>query len=334
MEGNENMKRILATWIATLMCLFLSMAVAATQTNKLPWHEWVAELRQEALDDGIRPEVFDQAFSTVKEPTPKVVSLDRSQPEKRLTFLQYRKTRIDPYRITLGVRYYKKYQGLLDKIAAEYRVDPFVITALWGIESSYGNYMGTFPVISSLATLAYDGRRSEFFRHELLLALHILNDDQVAFSDFKGEWAGGSGQPQFLPSSWQKYAVDYDGDGRRNIWTSKPDVIASIANYLKKNGWQLGEPWALQINLPESLQNEDIEDEEKTVHEWRELGVKVQEGQWPNDHLTATIVRPLGGPDFLVFNNFHTLLQYNNSNYYAGSVGYLADEIRKRVRGG
>ncbi len=325
------MKRILVALAGLLMCLVMSTAVAE-QAKKLPWPQWVKEVRVEALEDGIRPEVFDEAFSGVKEPTSRVVSLDRSQPEKRLTFLQYRKTRIDAYRITLGVRYYKKNQTLLDKIAAEYQVDPFFITALWGIESSYGNFMGSFPVISSLATLAYDGRRSEFFRKELLLALHILNENQVSLADFKGEWAGGSGQPQFLPSSWQKYAVDYDGDGRRNIWTSKPDVFASIANYLKKNGWQAGEPWALQINLPETLPESETEDEKKTVREWRELGVQLLDGQWPGDHLKATIVRPLGGPDFMVFQNFHTILQYNNSKYYAGSVGYLADEIRKRAR--
>lgn len=325
------MKRCIVAVAGLLMCLVMSTA-AAEQSKKLPWHEWVKEVREEALGEGIRPEVFDEAFIGVKEPTSRVVSLDRSQPEKRLTFLQYRKTRIDAYRITLGVRYFKKNQALLEKIAAEYHVDPFFITALWGIESSYGNYMGTFPVISSLATLAYDGRRSNFFRNELLIALHILNENQVSLADFKGEWAGGSGQPQFLPSSWRKYAVDYDGDGRRNIWTSRPDVFASIANYLKKNGWQAGEPWALQISLPETLSESETENEQKTVGEWRELGVQLLDGQWPSNQLKASIIRPLGGPDFMVFHNFHTILQYNNSNYYAGSVGYLADEIRKRAR--
>ncbi|WP_042647900.1 lytic murein transglycosylase, partial [Legionella pneumophila] len=177
------------------------------------WNQWVAGVREEALQQGIPPSLFDEAFAGIHEPSRKIKGFLRSQPEHRLTFMKYRNTRADNYRIVIGRKEYKKNKEILEEIAQQYGVNPCFIVSFWGMETSYGSYMGNFPVINALATLAYDSNRKDFFRKELFLALHILKGGHVSLADFKGEWAGASGQPQFLPSSWVKYAVDYDGDG-------------------------------------------------------------------------------------------------------------------------
>lgn len=237
-------------WCLAVIAYALMHHVAFAQEN---WSTWVAAVRVEALQQGVSPEVFDRAFADIHEPSRQIKSFSHSQPEHRLTFIKYRNSRVDNYRIAIGRKEYKKNQVILDDIAHKYGVNPCFIVSFWGMETSYGSYMGNFPVIKALATLAYDSKRQDFFRKELFIALRILNEGHVDLADFKGEWAGASGQPQFLPSSWVKYAVDYDGDGRRDIWRSKPDVFASIANYMKQNGWQTGEPWAIQVTLPKGF---------------------------------------------------------------------------------
>lgn len=313
-------------WGLAFIALFLANHTVFAQQN---WNAWVAQVREEAMQQKISPEVFDTAFADIHEPSHQVKGLLRSQPEKRLSFIKYRNTRIDNYRIAIGRKEYKKNQAVLEAIAKQYGVNPCFIVSFWGIETSYGSYMGTFPVIKALATLAYDSNRKEFFRKELFTALHILNDGHVSLANFKGEWAGASGHPQFLPSSWVKYAVDYDGDGKKDIWRSKPDAFASIANYMKQNGWQAGEPWAIQVKLPKHF---DMAMEGKTivkpVSEWNDLGVRTEDGRpLSNLNMQASIVQPLGGPTFLTFPNYKMILHYNNSIYYAGAVGYLADKI-------
>lgn len=312
-----------------IMSLLLPKWALADQPS---WTAWVAQVRKEALAQGISPQIFDQAFASIHEPSRQVKGLARSQPEHRLTYSGYLHSRVDNYRISVGRQQYKKNKPLADEIAAHYGVDPCFIMAFWGMETSYGSYMGDFPVIRSLATLAYESNRKEFFRKQLFLALHILNDGHVTLDRFKGEWAGASGQPQFLPSSWVEYAVDYDGDGRKDIWDSKADVFASIANYMKKNGWQTGEPWAIQVKLPakfdRSLEGKSIV---KPVSEWNALGVRtLTGGDLPDPSLSASIVQPNGGPVFLAYPNYKMILRYNNSIYYAGAIGYLADKICQR----
>jgi len=311
---------------------FLQFVSLPLTANSAQWDQWVNGVRTEALEQGIDPNVLREAFSTVREPSRRVRNLSRSQPEKRLTFTKYRKTRADNYRIIMGKKYYKQNKAIIDQIAREYGVDPCFIVSFWGMETSYGNYMGSFPVINSLATLAYDSNRKEFFRKQLMLALHILNDGHVSLRDYKGEWAGASGQPQFLPSSFVKFAVDYDGDGRKDIWKSKPDVFASIANYMKQNGWQANEPWAIKVKLPRGF-NMDLEGKStvKPVHEWNAMGVRTLSGEpLPYQNLQASIVQPYGGPVFLAFPNYKMILRYNNSIYYAGAIGYMADKICQR----
>lgn len=313
-----------------MLSLFGSYIVAEPKQS---WQAFVQGVRQEALAQGIRPEVFDEAFQDIKAPNRTVLNLDRSQPEHRLTFLKYRNTRADNYRIVIGRKEFKKYQSKLEEIGNAYGVSPCFIVSLWGLESSYGRFMGNFPVIKSLATLAYDNRRAAFFRKQLLLALHILNDGHVSLKDYKGEWAGASGQPQFLPSSFHQHAVDYNQDGKKDIWKTHDDIFASIANYLKHNGWQRNQPWAIPVEVPSSI-SEDMMTREvtKTVEAWQQLGVRpIDQAQFPSDRmLTASIVKPYGGPAFMIFNNFKVIMKWNRSVYYAGTVGYMAEKICKR----
>jgi membrane-bound lytic murein transglycosylase B len=324
------------------LCLLLFLFLIATDTiadvkdikrqaSLEDWQNWVAQLKKEAVADGISPNVFDKLFSGLQ-PDRKVMHLDHTQPEKRLKFLDYRRTRIDAYRITLGVKEYKRHRALLENIGNHFGVNPCFIVALWGIETSYGHFMGNFPVIRSLATLSFDDRRSQLFRKELLIALHIINEGHVGNQDFKGEWAGASGQPQFLPSSWKIYAVDYDHDGRKDIWRSYADSFASIANYLVQHGWEREQPWGIEINLPKNVLTDAKLENVKPVESWLAMGVRPVYGALtPDAHLPASIVNFYGGPNYMVFKNFHALLGYNNSLFYAGSVGYLADQICKRI---
>ena len=316
--------------VSTCIAWLISTTACA---GSVDWTHWVAQVRQEALSQGIRPAVFDEAFSDIHEPSRQIKGLAHSQPEHRLSYIKYRNSRVDSYRILMGRKKFKEYHDLLESIGKDYGVDPCFVVSFWGLETSYGSYMGSFPVIKSLATLAYDSNRTDFFRHQLFIALRILNDGHVSLAHFKGEWAGASGHPQFLPSSWVEYAVDYDGDGHKDIWDSKPDALASIANYMKKNGWKTGEPWAIFVTLPPhfdaSLKGKSIV---KPTREWNALGVRTESGQpLPNPDLMASIVQPDGGPVFLAYPNYKMILRYNNSIYYAGAIGYLADKICLRI---
>jgi len=324
--GAAHMKRHLATTaVIFLFTCFFSISTYAKQS----WQDFLNEIRQEAISQGIRPAIVDQAFHGLDEPNWQVLSYDRAQPEKRLTFLKYRNTRADKYRISMGKTELRKHQAVLSQIAQRYGVSECFIVSLWGLETSYGHYMGNFPVIHSLATLAYDDRRADFFRNELLIALRILNDGHVRLKDFKGEWAGASGQPQFLPSSWYNYAVDYDGDGRKDIWKSLPDAFASIANYLYINGWKHDQPWAIPITVPANfdaqLMSPDIT---KTIAQWKSLGVRAAPGKTlPSENYEVSVIEPFGGPAMMIFDNFKVIMKWNHSTYYAGTVGYLADNI-------
>lgn len=316
-----------------LLVLIMLCVLCGNAMAKQTWNQFVADVRQEALSQGIRPEVFDAAFKNIKAPNRKVLSLDRNQPEKRLKFLKYRNTRADNYRIVIGRRELKKYKNLLDEISNKYGISECFIVSLWGLESSYGRFMGSFPVIKSLATLAYDNRRAAFFRKQLLLALHVLNDGHVSLDDYKGEWAGASGQPQFLPSSFHDHAVDYNGDGKKDIWKTHADIFASIANYLLHNGWKRGEPWAIPVSVPSHFDKNIMTREvTKPVSEWAAMGVQpIQGAQFPADtNMPASIVEPYGGPAMMIFNNFKVIMRWNRSIYYAGTVGYLAEKICKR----
>ena len=313
--------------LAVVLLLGITSSCYAAQS----WREFISGVRSEALSQGIRVSTLNRAFANVYKPSRKVLKYDRSQPEKRLTFLKYRNTRADAYRIKMGRRKFKKNFKLLNQIGREYGVSPCFISSFWGLETSYGHFMGSFPVIQSLSTLAFDSRRSAFFRKELLIALHIVNDGHVDLKDFKGEWAGATGQPQFLPSSWKRFAVDYTGNGKRDIWKEKADIFASIANYVKLNGWQTGGPWAIAVSAPRSLPKDQMTRKvKKTVAEWMREGVRPLNRRLPERDLMASVIRPYGGPTMMVFNNFNVIMKWNRSTYYAGTVGYMAEKICRR----
>ncbi len=261
---------------SALLWLYSASGHAASYQDswsvKPNWKTWVKQLKEEAMDRGISSRTFDRALKGVK-PSKRVLSLDRNQPERRISYLKYQKTRVSAYRIKLGKQKLKQYSGLLNEISSLYGVNPCYITAFWGLESSYGNYLGKFPVIQSLATLAYDSRRGEFFREQLLYALQIVNDGHVPLHKFKGEWAGASGHPQFLPSSWYNYAIDHNGDGRKDIWNTYGDVFASIANYLRENGWQPHQPTLYEVKLSKKIPKALLTlKTTKTVKQWEKLG--------------------------------------------------------------
>ena len=323
-------KRLVSILLSTIFIFFMVTVQAAGDEES--WSEWVRELRVQAISQGIDPNLFDHVFSTIPGPSEKVLSLYRTQPEKRLTFWEYRSTRANAQRIEKGHQEFEKHRVLVDKIGEAYGVDPCVIIALWGLETDYGTFMGNFSVIQSLATLAYGSQRKAFFRGELLLALKILQERQISLEDFKGEWAGASGYPQFMPSSWFKYAVDYEGNGHKDIWHSLPDGLASIANYLAKNGWRRGEPWSMEVTLPANFDSNLLGKQVvKSVSEWRNLGVRTQT-TWPREDLPASIIQISTGPALMIFNNFRALQTWNGSSYYVPMVGYLADHICSGVK--
>lgn len=308
--------------------LLLLLIISTPLFAQTSWTDFVAGLRTEAIANGIRPDVFDTAFQGIKAPHKEVLKFDRTQPEKRITYIQYRNSRASQDRIVIGRQEIKKNRELLDRIAAHYHVDPCFIASLWGLETSYGRYMGKFSVIQSLATLAYDERRGPIFRRELFYALEMLNNGDVSAKDLKGEWAGATGQPQFLPSTWHNYAVDFDGDGHKDIWKSKGDIFASIANYLSHLGWQANQPWTTEVSLPANFDRALLTTKiVKTVAQWEQLGVHFTQRESMNPQLAASVIEPDGSQAWMVFNNFRVIMKWNRSSYYAGTVGYMAQRI-------
>ncbi len=318
------MKTILT--LCLISALFLYQVPVKAISN---WELWVNELKDQAVSEGIDADLFDQLFANISAPDQSVQHFSRHQPEHRITYPEYKNSRADHYKIIIGRKEFKKHQSILQNVENNYNVNACYIVALWGMETSYGRYTGKFPVIKSLATLAYQSNRKTKFRSELLAALQMLNQHQVSVEQFKGEWAGATGQPQFLPSSWFEYAVDYDHCGRKDIWTSYPDVFASIANYLVKNNWNNDEPIMIRVDLPEDFDSQLIGTTIiKPVSVWSQLGVHAFDGKnLPYPALNASLIQPEGDDIYLVYPNFKVLLSYNNSIYYAGTVKYLADEI-------
>lgn len=292
------------------------------------WQEHLLHIKADAIDEGIQPKLIDEAIKAAKEPRNVVKKLEINQPEKRIFFPEYRKSRIDSYRIHLGKLAMKNNLPVLLRIANRYKVDPEIIVAIWGIETSYGHFKGNHPVIASLATLAFTSKRKEFFHKELMYAFKIVNEGHIKLQDFKGEWAGGSGHPQFLPSSWNYYSEDFDGDGKRDIWQHKSDALASIANYLKQHNWQYHKPWGTEINSPKKPIKYDKLKTWQPVSYWKKLGITAKNDKFASDQTPAAIMIYENGPSYLVYQNFKTIMSYNRSTFYAGAVGYLSNSIR------
>jgi membrane-bound lytic murein transglycosylase B len=324
-------------------------AAAATPTVPTPtppphdpaFAAWLQALRGDALALGVKPATIDAAFATIVA-QPVVLERDRSQAEFTLTLGQYLERRLTPALLRLGREHRARQRTLLLRVEREYKVPHSTLVAVWGLESNFGRFAGVRPTVPVLATLAYDGRRAALFRGELLNALRILDRGDIELDRLKGSWAGAMGQPQFLPSSYLKFAQDFDGDGRRDIWTSLPDVLASIAFYMQSNGWTPGESWGRRITLPPDF-DARLGDkaplrvqgcravrqltEPLMINEWRALGVKTARGlPLPRSSMAASLLRA-DGETFLVYRNYETLLTYNCAHSYAIAVGLLGDRL-------
>ena len=309
--------------------VILALTAPATAAA-IPFDQWLSELRREAVSLGIKGATIDSALADVKL-IPRVVELDRKQPEFTLTFRQYQDRVVPASRVNMGRKRLAENRELLEEVGRKYGVQPRFIVAFWGIETDFGRITGGFPLIQSLVTLAYDGRRSAYFRKELINALKIIDGGHITVADMVGSWAGAMGQCQFMPSSFLSFAVDHDGDGRKDIWNTKGDVFASAANYLARSGWKGDQTWGRRVQLPEGF---DLKlaslKASKPLSQWQNLGVRRADGSdLPRRDLPASLVLADGSVSdaFLVYNNYRTILKWNRSTYFAVAVGSLADRI-------
>lgn len=309
--------------------------------------EWLDGVRKEALERGIRQEIVDESLGHIDEPVPVVLERDRSQAEVVFSLEKYIARVITPKLIKTGRERYAEQRETLEQVGRRYGVAPRVIAGIWGMESNFGRFSGVRPTISALATLAWDPRRATFFRGELFNALEILNRGDIDFEHMKGSWAGAMGQVQFMPSSYLRYAEDFDGDGRKDIWSTPGDIFASAANYLKGHGWTDGETWGREVSVPgEALKKirADIGRRESgcrarrdmtvalPLAEWRKLGVRLKGGRpLPQSDLKASLVSG-STRHFLVYSNYDALLEYNCSHSYAISVALLSDAVAPAAR--
>lgn len=290
---------------------------------------WVAAFRDRAAGRGIAPGVLDQAFRHAGF-LPGVVERDRNQTEFTRTVEDYLSIAASDERVSLGRQMMGRYGSVLAAVEGRYGVNRHIVAAVWGLESFFGTRRGDVPVISALATLAYDGRRGEFFESQLMAALKILQAGDIAPDRMLGSWAGAMGHTQFIPTSYLAYAVDFTGDGRRDIWSDDPsDALASTAAYLSRSGWVRGEPWLIEVLLPAGF-NMGLAGRGKgrSTADWAAMGVRAAAGgSLPGG--TASVLAPAGagGPGFMVFRNFNVILRYNNAENYALGVGHLADRL-------
>ena len=314
-----------------MLVLLAAPATAAAQTGDADFQRWLEDLKQEAIGAGISRETVESALSGVS-PIDRVLEKDRSQREFTLTFTRYLRSSVTETRVERARRLLKEHAPLLQRVQAQYGVQPRFLVSFWGLESNFGEYTGGFSVIGALATLAHDSRRSAFFRNELLNALKILDEGHISADRMSGSWAGAMGQLQFIPSTFVNFAVDFDGDGKRDIWNSLPDIFASAANYLSQEGWRGDETWGREVELPPGFDYSQASlNVSKPLREWSgTYGIKTARGNpLPRADLDASLVLPSGhrGPAFLTYKNYRTILIWNRSILYALAVGHLADRI-------
>ncbi len=339
-----------AAWLAAAI---LVMAAPAGQDPVPPttgapaaaevFREWLAGVREEALARGISAQTVHAALADVA-PLPVVVERDRTQAELTLNLDLYLRRRLPPSVVRSARTMARTHRALLRRVEATYGVPASVVTAIWGLESNFGRFTGVRPTIPALATLAHDGRRVTLFREELFAALTIVDRGDVALDRLRGSWAGAMGQPQFMPSTYLSDAVDFDGDGRRDIWASTADVFGSIANYLKRRGWVEGLRWGREVTVTEraaarvagaiplrmSGACRAVRDmtEARPLTEWARLGVKLPNGRPLSASTVSASLARVDRRTFLVYANYEALLAYNCAHTYALSVAMLADRVR------
>lgn len=313
-------------WAALTLLLPTLLGLAGTARASLDFRSWLEGLRQEAEHRGISRPTLALALRDLA-PLPRVLELDRRQAEVTLGFGDYLQRLLAPERVARGREHLAAQRMLLREVAARYGVPARILVALWGLESDYGTRTGEFPVIAALATLAWDGRRAALFRAELLTALELLDAGQVTLDDLRGSWAGAMGQSQFLPSSYRRYAVDHDGDGRADIWRSLPDVFASMAHYLARAGWRADRWWGYVVRRAGGF---PAGRGPRSLRAWRASGLRLADGQpLPSGTGTGRLLEPAGpgGPAFLVLENFQALLRWNRSVFFGLTAGLLADAL-------
>jgi membrane-bound lytic murein transglycosylase B len=293
--------------------------------------DWLASFRREALLAGISAATFDQAFAGVT-PDPSIIQADQGQPEFTRPVWEYLDNALASQRVIRGRILLRRHLSTLGRIEHRYGVPPEILVAIWGLESNFGQTQGNKSVIRSLATLAHQGRRPGFAHDQLLAALKILQNGDVLPDRMIGSWAGAMGQTQFIPTTYHVHAVDFDGDGRRDIWDSSADALASSAHYLKSSGWRTGIPWGFEVKLPKPFDYAQADLHlQKPLSEWRRLGIRTQSTSAAPDE-QASLLLPAGhdGPAFLVFRNFRAILKYNNSTSYALAIGLLSERLQGR----
>ncbi len=315
------MKRIA---FALLLFFFLPPLIAQDQT----FAEWREQLRAEAFSLGISEETL-LAIDDLEAPLERVLELDDAQPEFIQTFTRYLSLRITPLQINRGQALLRQYAVLLEEVRQSYGVQPHYLVSFWAIESNYGRATGGFSVLQALATLAFDPRRADFFRTELLTALKIIDDGHIAVDNMSGSWAGAMGQLHFLPSVFARYGIDGDNDGKIDIWNSLPDIFHSAANFLSQSGWRGDERWGREVLLPSNFDFSLTGTRtRKPLQEWNDLGIIQINGlPIPVANMQASVILPAGagGPAFLTYANFRATMVYNPSTFYALTVGHLAD---------
>jgi peptidoglycan lytic transglycosylase B len=344
------MRGMAALALAAALVPLAGPAAAQTGLGQAGFDAYLPQLEAQARRAGVSPATIASVFPGLAF-SARAVQLDRGQPGVRPSsnanppFAPYRARHVTPALIAAGQRRYAANLSRLRDIGRRYGVTPSVLVAIWGHETSYGAVTGNFDLLSALATLAYEGRRRQLFADEFVAALKMI-DRGVPRRLLRGSWAGATGHPQFLPSTWLRLAADGDGDGRADIWRSEPDALASIANFLRNAGWKPGVPWGLPVRVPPGLDRGAIRNNLRaprcprvherhsrwlTVGEWRRLGLVAQRGTWPSDQETAALIEPdgPGATAYLLTANYRAILDYNCSNFYALSVGLLADAIAR-----
>lgn len=309
-------------------------AVAEPGMTAVPnagYDAWVAAFKGRAANKGIPAATIDTAFRSAGF-LPGVIERDRNQTEFKRSLEDYLAIAASDERLSTGAAAVQQYGGVLAEVEGRYGVEGNVVAAVWGLESFFGTRRGSVGVIAALSTLAYDGRRGAFFEEQLIAALRILQNGDVAPSGMVGSWAGAMGHTQFIPTSYLSLAVDFRGDGQRDIWSDDPtDSLASTANYLAKSGWTRGQPWGVEVQLPAGFNTGSTgRGTPRSAGDWAAAGVRDMAGNTVRDYGAASVIIPSGatGPAFMIFRNFNAILRYNNAENYAIGVGHLSDRLR------
>ncbi len=327
-----NYKKAIQVFMIFILTIPIVIFIAsyAIAFNQQDFNDWLYNFKKEALKIGISQQTLNSAFKGIK-PNKKVIELDRNQPEFKLSLSDYLNLIVTESKINKGREKLYNNQQLLQKIQNIYKIPPRLLVALWGIETDYGRITGDFNIFEALVTLAYDSRRSKFFRKELLHALYIIDNGYISLDEMNGSWAGAMGYLQFLPSTTRFFAVDYDKDGTLNIWKEHGDLFASGANYLSSSGWVANQTWGHEIMLPKCFDYTFIDaGNRKDISKWQAMGVRLLNGvNLPDKDLPASVIQPDKSVKrfFLVYNNFHVLMKWNHSYHFAIAVGTLSDQI-------